>query len=239
MTMALHKQLAERLLDNLDNGTWQVGQRLPPEEDLAKELNVSRSTLRKAFEVLELKKVIARKKRTGTTVIADRPSQVFLQTTGNPLDALKLADETIWRVAGIEDIDGSSDKQLSELHSDTGFWLKVSGTRYLPDAETPISVAQTFVPASFAGIRPLIKPEMRSLYRLIEKTFDIKVGRLTQSAGAIACPLEAALALGLKRGGPSLYVTANIYSKDDRLMLVTRSYFHPDRFKVQSDVRIL
>ncbi len=239
MTMALHKQLAEQLLDNLDKGTWKVGQRLPPEEDLAKELNVSRSTLRKAFEVLELKKVIVRKKRAGTTVIANRPSRVFLQATGNPLDALKLADETIWKVAAIEDIDGSDVKQLRELHSDTGYWLRVSGTRYLPETGTPISVAETFVPAAFAGVRPLIKPEMRSLYRLIENTFGLEVGRLTQSAGAIACPPEAALALGIKKGGPSLHVTANIYSKDDRLMLVTSSYFHPDRFKVQSDVRIL
>lgn len=50
--LPLYQQLKEVLLKNISDGVWEVGSVIPPETELAKELHVSRATVRQA--VLEL-----------------------------------------------------------------------------------------------------------------------------------------------------------------------------------------
>lgn len=70
---ALYKLAAQRLKEMIYTGQWGAGTRLPSEADLARELGVSRVTLREALRSLEEEQLIERAQGVGTFV-RSRPS---------------------------------------------------------------------------------------------------------------------------------------------------------------------
>jgi GntR family transcriptional regulator len=62
--------LAQRLTNEIASGEFPVGSRLPSEIEFARQLDVSRSTLREALTLLERDGLIVRRQRAGTTVQA-------------------------------------------------------------------------------------------------------------------------------------------------------------------------
>ena len=67
---ALSAALAERLSREIASGAFPAGSRLPSEVEFARQLDVSRSTLREAFSLLEREGLIVRRQRAGTIVQA-------------------------------------------------------------------------------------------------------------------------------------------------------------------------
>jgi GntR family transcriptional regulator len=67
---ALSTALAQRLTNDIASGEFPVGSRLPSEIEFARQLDVSRSTLREALTLLEREGLILRRQRAGTTVQA-------------------------------------------------------------------------------------------------------------------------------------------------------------------------
>ncbi|NLU75321.1 FadR family transcriptional regulator [Streptomyces sp. HNM0575] len=68
-------QVADKIVAAIQNGRIQQHERLPPERELAKQLQVSRPTLREAFAALELAGVIESHQGRGSVVVA-APSHV-------------------------------------------------------------------------------------------------------------------------------------------------------------------
>lgn len=60
------------LKDLLENGTFAPGQKLPSEDEVARQLNISRVTLRTALQKLELLGYVDRKRGVGTFVVGSR-----------------------------------------------------------------------------------------------------------------------------------------------------------------------
>ncbi|WP_026675168.1 GntR family transcriptional regulator [Alkalihalobacterium bogoriense] len=58
----------EQIKGKISNGEWETGERLPSETDLAKELRVSRNTVREALRILEEENIIIRRHGVGTFV---------------------------------------------------------------------------------------------------------------------------------------------------------------------------
>ena len=50
--MRLYKNIARQLKENIRQGIYPVGSALPPERELAKQLNVSRTSIREAIIAL-------------------------------------------------------------------------------------------------------------------------------------------------------------------------------------------
>jgi DNA-binding FadR family transcriptional regulator len=65
-TQRLYRQIADQLRIAIQSGEWQVGERLPAERDLAKQLGVSRPSVREALIALEVEGFV--EVRTGSGV---------------------------------------------------------------------------------------------------------------------------------------------------------------------------
>ncbi len=65
-TQRLYRQIADQLRAAIQAGEWQVGERLPAERDLAKQLGVSRPSVREALIALEVEGFV--EVRTGSGV---------------------------------------------------------------------------------------------------------------------------------------------------------------------------
>src|SRR5688572_6380963 len=68
-SIPLAQQIAGQLQDGLAQGTWQVGELLPPELELAAQLGVARATVRQAIQHLVLKGYLRRRRGQGTFVV--------------------------------------------------------------------------------------------------------------------------------------------------------------------------
>ncbi len=64
----LYLQVIDRLKQDIDEGTYKEKEKLPSEFELAKQLGVSRATLREALRILEEENVIIRRHGVGTFV---------------------------------------------------------------------------------------------------------------------------------------------------------------------------
>jgi len=66
--LPLYHQLKELLTEKIDSGEWEPGYRLPSEQELATELEVSRITVREAMQRLETSGLVERRRGVGTFV---------------------------------------------------------------------------------------------------------------------------------------------------------------------------
>lgn len=67
--MRLYQDIGNKIRADILNGKYQVGDRLPPERDIADAFSVSRSVVREALIMLELEKLIEVRKGSGVYVI--------------------------------------------------------------------------------------------------------------------------------------------------------------------------
>jgi GntR family transcriptional regulator, transcriptional repressor for pyruvate dehydrogenase complex len=75
---ALTRTLVKQLLDLIKTGELPLGSKLPPERELAQQLNVSRSSLRQAFKSLETMGVISSRVGVGNFVRSDMAASNLL-----------------------------------------------------------------------------------------------------------------------------------------------------------------
>lgn len=66
--MNLVEQVASQIEQLIESGSWQVGERIPPEMELMEKFDVSRNTLREAIRALVHAGLLETKQGSGTTV---------------------------------------------------------------------------------------------------------------------------------------------------------------------------
>ncbi len=78
---AAYITIHDKIKEQIDNGIWKIGQRLPSERDLAEEFGVSRMTLRQGITLLVEEGVLQRKVGSGTYVASTRVQEKMRGTT--------------------------------------------------------------------------------------------------------------------------------------------------------------
>lgn len=82
--LPLYHQLAERLMEGIRSGDFPTGARLPSEPQLARAYGIGRPTVRQATEVLVRRRVVERKRGSGTFVV-ESPDRVDLLSLAGTL----------------------------------------------------------------------------------------------------------------------------------------------------------
>ncbi|OCG44294.1 transcriptional regulator [Gilliamella sp. Choc5-1] len=75
----LYQEIGNELKSLLKGGTYKIGDRLPPERDIAEAFNVSRTVVREALIMLELENLVTVKKGSGVYVIG-LPNEILSET---------------------------------------------------------------------------------------------------------------------------------------------------------------
>ncbi|MFK7853114.1 MAG: GntR family transcriptional regulator [Granulosicoccus sp.] len=235
---ALYRQVCDELLLEISSGQRNVGDRLPPEAEFANEVGVSRSTIRLAFKELESIGVLRRRKRAGTVIIASTPQPKFSMATSGINDLLSIGNDTAFHIDNIATVHVDDVETLQGHHSETDYWLEVSGSRTMNNEKRPFGTNQVYIPARFSGIEPVLEKTNLSVFQAIERAFNVTVNRVTQSTTAIPCPEREAGIMGIKVGESVLKIDAALYVEDNLLMELSVALFDPTRFRLFSDVVI-
>lgn len=123
-----HKRIADLVIEDFEAkiraGQLKKGDKLPNENDYAKQLGISRISLREAIQALRAMGAVVQKPKTGTVIVCDNPNLWIRQPKGdiikNPetiehlMDARLIIEPSVVRLC-VERIDDASLRELRSL----------------------------------------------------------------------------------------------------------------------------
>ncbi|MCL4275220.1 MAG: GntR family transcriptional regulator [Anaerolineales bacterium] len=209
--------------------TAPAGQRLPSEPDLAKQLGVSRATLREAMRSFETQGLIRRRQGSGTFVVGK------MQALDSGLEVLESL-ETIAKRMGLEvsvsDLNIETISADAELAANLNVPVDEELTRvrrvirtdnrpvaYLVDI-LPVDILRTDdLPSNFNG---------SVLDLLLERGDPLTTSRANVSA--IGASADVAKPLEIQRDDVLLHFNSQLFDSNGRLVDYSLSYFIPGYF---------
>lgn len=206
-----------------------AGQRLPSEPELAKQLGVSRATLREAMRTFETQGLIRRRQGSGTFVVGKVP------VLDNGLEVLESL-ETMAKRLGLEI--SVSDLNVEQLSADDEYpkALNVSvGTpltrvRRVIRADTrPVAYLVDILPENILHSKDLpVDFHGSVLDFLIARGDSLTSSRANVSA--IGGTAEVAKALEVQRGDVLLHFYSQLFDSSGKIVDYSLSYFIPGYF---------
>lgn len=215
---ALYKQVSTQILEQITKGERKVGDQFPPEIEFASELGVSRSTVRLAFNELELSGVLRRRKRAGTQIIASKPkTQVRTKQKGFE-ELMQMVRNVPAKIEQISTVHLDDMPVLEKFHEVSDHWLEIYATRSLPNAKTPTCVSCVYIPERFSAITDNLNKMEASVLSLIENVYDVQVARIVQRDKAVSCPTPAATLMALQPAEAVLEIQMELYDRGGELI---------------------
>ena len=224
----MHQALASEILDAIGDGTLAVGDRLPPEAELAAQHGVARETVRRSLHHLQQLGMIDRRPRAGTTVIASRPVDGYQPVAQTGADILALAEGT--RLLAPEAVelrlDATTARRIGARPRSK--WHVLRGARVMRGTKLPICFSEHFLRGDlepgpmFHGALP--DPDYTSQYT-VEQT--ISADLLSE---------EIATALDADAGSPALVISRSAFDRQGRLVNVGIHTHPADRYSVTTIV---
>lgn len=205
--------------------------RLPSEPNLAKQMGVSRATLREAMRSFEVQGMIRRRQGVGTFVVAKVP----VMDTG--LEILE-SIETIAQRSGLTVRMG--ELQTQEVAADEGLAavlkLEVGAeltrvSRIIFTDLRPIAYLVDTLPMNILAVDELQSGFTGSVLDLLLRRGDPKLTQSRTEIKAIGATSEVARALQIQRDDVLLHFAAQLYSEDRRVVDYSISYFLPGYFR--------
>jgi GntR family transcriptional regulator len=229
----------------LHEDLWQIiaetepGKRLINEPDLARQLGVSRATLREAMRTFETQGLIRRRQGSGTYVV--RPSQV-IESGLELLESIESLSKKIGLDVSMGEL--SEEHRLGNPEECKALGLEpprriIQLSRVIMAEERPVAYLIDILPEEV-----ITADEIRAgftgsvLDLLLRRGSPNPVTSLTEIS-ATGADQKVARALGLQRGAVLLVFTASLYSTNGQVVDYSTSYFLPGYFRFHVVRRVL
>jgi GntR family transcriptional regulator len=205
----LAQQLAATLEAQILDGRWRVGERLPPERDLARQHEVSRSTMREALDELERAGLILRHQGRGTFVAPRRLEQSLLGHF-SIVESLRASGRAVSTRVLAERVGPPSRSIAAELGcgADDAV-LQIERLRFAD--RVPFMLERTWLPLAHAPGLDTVDLSDRSLYEVLRTEYGIVLERAVESFEPVLLRPEEAKALDCPAGAPALLLLRTTY----------------------------
>ena len=223
----LHHQVYVDLKAAVDAGEWQVGDRLPPERELARMYGCSLITVRRALDELSREGRLDRHQGRGTFVL---PPRLDLGVT----DSLSFTEEMQRRGLDAETRlvaarpEAASRLVAEALHLETGSPTLYVERLRVADGE-PMLLEMVHLPAErFPGLLAT-DLEHQSLYDLLTERYQTVVARAREALEPVLLPAREARLLGVAPRSLGLLIEGTAFSRDGSPVEFGRTYVRGDR----------
>lgn len=246
---AVAEDVRRKILDFLGSGTWQPGQKLGSEREMAEQFGVSRATLRSALLPLHRAGLLDKRAgRTGGTFVgAGVVERHVAELVGLPTRLSRTGHSSTTQVldTALREASPIEARALRIYPGTPLVWIR--RLRYADQIPLSIDHAR-FVASRFPGL--LGHPLSGSLYALIENEYGVQLAQAEESIQIVnAKPREASL-LNVSSRSPLLAMTrigtddggtpfeySEDYFRADRVRLISRSDGSSRREAIASDGR--
>ncbi len=211
-------------------GNTPAGQRLPSEPSLAKQMGVSRATLREAMRTFEAQGLIRRRQGAGTFVVGQVP---VIESGLEVLESLDTMTRRQNLEVNVSDL--HVERLLADQEQADGLNVPLGTrvtrvSRVVRTDSRPVAYLVDTLPEEI--FRPDELPESfrgSVLDHLISRGDPLKMSRANVTA--IGATADVAKALEIQRGDVLLHFNSQVYDEAGRVVTYTFSYFIPGYFK--------
>lgn len=231
----LYFRLSEEFSEKINDGTWQLGSRIPSERELVSMYGLSRITVRNAIEACVRQGKLERIQGKGTFVV----NRSIVQSLGNlygfsqemerqgKISSTKLLSRVI--IAATEKLAA----HLNVVPDSSVIFLE---RLRCAEGDTPILVERTYFPLDEYEFVLDIDLANRSLYRTLRDEYGIRINRAVEVFKACELdPLECRL-LNCRKNQYGLLVKRTSYM-DDRLICYSTIVSKGDVFEFTTELR--
>ncbi len=230
--LPLALQTRQHLLGLIENGTYQPGEQLPSEANLAAQLGISRPTLREALLNLEQEGIITRKHGVGTFVA---PGYGLQLESG--LECL----ESILELAARQGLQLKFDAlqvQKEPADPDLADKLQITpGTpltnihRVIVADRTPVAYMLDVVPSPILSPTDVDEKFNGSVLDLLKQNQNVQITQAMTNIVALNADAFLADKLNLEPGQAVLLLEETLFDQEGGAVEFSRNYFIPDFFR--------
>lgn len=222
-----HEQLSDWLRSRIHAGEFSTHDQLPSEAELGALTGVSRITVRRALATLEHEGRIYRRQGLGSFVAPPPLPQGLVRLTDFAQDmeraGLEASSDVLHRGA-----EPASPVVAEALGVESGTSVVRLDRLRLGDGK-PVALDRTWLPPFYAQFLDGRDLTRETIYRVLEREFNIPVVRGRYRIEASVASGEEASALGLPEGAPVLLVERTSYTVGEKAVYYQRRYYRADR----------
>ncbi len=230
----LYRQVKQRLVDRMASGDLPPGAVLPSEHELARELEVSQGTVRKALAELTAENLLVRQQGRGTFVAEHDQQRTLFQFFKLRPDggSIQWPEPVFSRLASRRA--STREREMLELPSGATVW-RILRQRAIGDC-TDVVERITLDKARFPDL-DAHKPLPNNIYRLYEQAYGQTIVRAAEELRAVPARADDAEALGCRPGHPVLKIDRTAFGITGDVIEMRESTCLTDRVHYLSDLR--
>ena len=229
-TISIYQRLQNDLSDIIQNA--KRGTKLPSEPELAKQLDVSRATLREAMRTFESQGLLRRRQGLGTFVVG--PTQV-IESGLEVLESIETQAEKIGLQVMMGDCKisqiSATLEQAEKLHVESDSPLMQIRRVILTD-NAPVAYLIDILPGGIVTEEMIANKFTGSVLDLLIKDEDVPLSISKTDISAAHAPSDVAKALDIQRGDTLLFLNAVLYDREGNPVDLSYSYFLPGNFRL-------
>ncbi len=227
----LYYQVEHVIRQRITNGEYAAGSQIPSENELSREMGVSRVTIREALRELVREDMLVKVQGKGTYVA--QPTSTGLQTikfTGFLEDLYDKVQKVSVKAVEISRIPTTDDlRNALDLNSEESELLRIKRVRHVNDA--PYAFTINFLPMEIG-----LQIQEQDLYRvpllwILQEQLKIPITRAHETVEATASDPEVAERLDIPVLSPVMHVKRMMYTERDRPLELVESYYRADRYQ--------
>lgn len=226
----LYQQLEDMLRKEIESGARPAGARLPTENELSEQYDVSRVTIRKALAGLSEAGYLERKSGKGTFVAEKKIQRGLTNSVISFTDMCRLMGATAGaRIIKIALEEPSlKEKELMDLSDDEKI-IVIERIRYADGK--PVLLESNKFPESFSF---LFSENLNdtSLYEILKVRHNIVLDHSSKTIDIIFAPSKAAKDLNIAKGYPLLRIDSVIHDSGNTITNLCQQLCIGDKFKL-------
>ena len=220
-------QIHDQLKKEIDEGKWEIGQRLPSERDLSTSFEVSRMTLRQAITLLVEEGVLERRVGSGTFVASTRVQEKMRGTTSFTEIIKSQGKEPSSKLISYRRTLPNQKEAECLGIAITDNIIRMERVRYANQLPVVFEVAA--IPEKF--IKDFNKQEVTSHFFKTLQSHGYQIGKSQQTIYARLASERIAEHLQVHKGHPILGLTQISYFEDGTAFEFVQSQYVGDRFE--------
>jgi GntR family transcriptional regulator len=228
--LPFYKQIQHLIRHRIANGEYQPGTQIPSENEMCRQLNVSRITLREALRELVREHLLVKVQGKGTFVALNPPKRLSaVKYTGFMEDLIARVRRMTITAVDVTRIPVTPElKGILELPvADTEVVL-VKRIRHVDNE--PFSFTLNYLPAHIGS-----RIRSKDLYALplnqiLQEDLKIPIVRARETVDAAPADPEVAQKLGIPLLFPVMHMKRVMYTTNDRPLELVETYYRADKY---------